>query len=158
MTEVDKSHRLLFKFQLQDKVAKTPIEAHQVFVRFYNEKTAQEVIFIAEKDSSNTYKLDLNLEVRSKDFGGISGAYQVNLYVGDAMIMNSINWKLGSVILQLDSSSGAEKSDAFGPKKEIHHIFREPDARPHAMISTLFTGLVMAPAAALFVMVSSLDS
>lgn len=57
--EVDNHQRLTLKFQLRDKTSGSLIAAHQTFVRMVQHKSQQEVIFVAEPDSANTYKLDL---------------------------------------------------------------------------------------------------
>ena len=33
----------------------------------------------------------------------------------------------------------------FQPRPEIHHIFREPEKRPHALLSSIFSGIVLSP-------------
>ena len=47
------------KFSLKDKTSGNTITAHQTFVKLTNAKTKQEIIFVAEADSSNNYKFDL---------------------------------------------------------------------------------------------------
>jgi oligosaccharyltransferase complex subunit delta (ribophorin II) len=40
-----------------------PLIVHQAFLRLWNEKTKQEIIFNAEKDAAKTYKFDMVLSV-----------------------------------------------------------------------------------------------
>ena len=47
------------KFSLKDKNSNTPLLAHQTFVQFVNRGNDQEVVFVAEPDSSNVYRFDL---------------------------------------------------------------------------------------------------
>lgn len=157
---MDNSQRIGLKFQVKDSLNSeaAAITVHQAFVRFYNAATKQEIIFIAEQDSTGSlYKVDLNLAVRSKDFNYRSGDYQVNLILGDALVANSVNWKIATVNINFSGgvSASTPSTVEFAAKPEISHIFREQEKRPHPLVSNLFTGLVMVPFLALFVMVSS---
>lgn len=157
---MDNSQRIQLKFQVKDSLNSegAAITVHQAFVRFYNAQTKQEIVFIAEQDSTGAnYKVDLNLAVRSKDFNYRSGDYQVNLIVGDALVANSVNWKLATVAINFSggvAASATPPSVEFAAKPEISHIFREQEKRPHPLVSNFFTALVMVPFLALFVMVS----
>lgn len=155
--EVDYLQRLQLKFQLKDVLNQNNVEVHQAFMRFYNEKTKQEIIFISELDSTGAYKVDLNLQTRSKDFNHLSGVYQVNLIIGDALVMNSLDWNLGKVFITFAAQPAAAAEapvSEFAIKPEIKHLFREQDKRPHPMVSNFFTLLVIVPFLALFIMVS----
>lgn len=158
--EADNSQRFQLKFQLKDRLNSNNVQVHQAFVRFYNAKTRQEIIFIAEQDSTGAYKVDLNLQVRSKDFGHLSGAYEVSLIVGDALVMNSINWNLATVNIQFGSQAGPSPAaqSEYATKPEIRHIFREQEVRPNVVVSNFFTVLTLIPFLALFVMVSVLHN
>lgn len=155
--EVDNSQRIQLRFQLKDRATGEPLTVHQAFVRFAATSTRQEIVFIAEQDSTGaSYKVDLALGVRSKDFNYLSGQYAVSLIVGDALVANSVNWKLATVaitfnngVAQKEASSAASE---YVAKPEIKHIFREQEKRPHPLVSNFFTGLVMLPFFALFVM------
>jgi len=154
--EADYSQRIQLKFQLKDRLnAADNVQVHQAFVRFYNEQTKQEIIFIAEQDSTGLYKVDLNLQVRAKDFNNLSGVYQLSLVLGDALVMNSINWNLATLNIQFANSQGTSASPStiseYSPKPEIKHIFREQEIRPHPLLSNFFTFLVIVPFVALFV-------
>ena len=156
---MDYSQRFQLKFQLKDVLNQNNVEVHQAFLRFFNEKTKQEIIFISETDSTGNYKVDLNLQTRSKDFGHLSGVYQLNLIIGDALVMNSFDWNIGSIKIQFSSGLSSEQplsSLEYSLKPEINHIFREQDKRPHPMVSNFFTLLVILPFFALFVMVNTL--
>lgn len=47
------------KFQLIDKMAHEVMTAHQTFIRLSNQKTGDEIIFVAEADNMNVYRFDL---------------------------------------------------------------------------------------------------
>lgn len=57
--EADFHQKLLMKFSLKDKSSGDTFTAHQTFVKLTNTGTKQEIIFVAEMDSSNNYKFDL---------------------------------------------------------------------------------------------------
>lgn len=57
--EADFHQKLLMKFTLKDKSSGETFTAHQTFVKLTNTDTKQEIIFVAEADSTNNYKFDL---------------------------------------------------------------------------------------------------
>jgi oligosaccharyltransferase complex subunit delta (ribophorin II) len=59
-----------------------------------------EIIYVAEPDSSNNYKFDLDVSAKAKEFGSKSGKYSVSLIVGDAVVSNPINWNLADISLK----------------------------------------------------------
>lgn len=69
----------------------------QTFVRLHNQKTGQEVVFVAEPDSKNLYKFELDTAERKSEFDSISGMYSLYLIVGDATLENPILWNVVSV-------------------------------------------------------------
>lgn len=69
----------------------------QTFVRLHNQKTGQEVVFVAEPDSKNLYKFELDTAERKSEFDSISGTYSLHLIVGDATLENPILWNVVSV-------------------------------------------------------------
>lgn len=60
--DADSQQKLVIRFLLKDVGTKKAIRVHQAFVRLSsatNEKSGQEIIFVAEPDSSNVYKFDM---------------------------------------------------------------------------------------------------
>lgn len=161
LIDVDYLQRIQLKFQIKDFQNDKPVRVHQSFVRFYHMDTKQEITFVSELDSTGFHKVDLNLPARSKDFNELSGKYQLDLYIGDPLIIEATSWKIGMINLQFGSSSSSTNGLAttmhrkeYSPKPEIKHIFREQDKRPHAMVSNFFTILALSPLLGLFVAVS----
>lgn len=69
----------------------------QTFVKLHNQKTGQEVVFVAEPDSKKLYKFELDTAERKSEFNSISGTYSLHLIVGDATLENPILWNVVSV-------------------------------------------------------------
>lgn len=57
--EADYHQKLLMKFTLRDKSSGKIVVVHQAFIRLTNVETGQEIIFVAEPDSSKSYKFDM---------------------------------------------------------------------------------------------------
>lgn len=57
--EADSQQKVVVRFQLVAAGSTKPLGVHQAFLRLWNDKTKQEIIFNAEKDSSKTYKFDM---------------------------------------------------------------------------------------------------
>lgn len=85
------------KLQILFKIDICTFCLSQTFVRLHNQKTGQEVVFVAEPDSKNLYKFELDTAERKSEFDSISGTYSLYLIVGDATLENPILWNVVSV-------------------------------------------------------------
>ncbi|XP_023714512.1 dolichyl-diphosphooligosaccharide--protein glycosyltransferase subunit 2 [Cryptotermes secundus] len=154
--EADSLQKLIMKFALKDKSTGKVMTVHQAFVKLHNLVTNQEIIFVAEPDSAKIYKFDIDVGSKASEFGYLSGLYSMELIVGDAVLSNSFSWIVADVVLKFSDSvpvpSSSKDQYLYAPKPEIKHLFREPERRPPALVSNLFTGLVLVPFLMLFVL------
>lgn len=149
----DAQQKIVLKAQLVDEASGKPLSVHQAFVLLRNKDTKQEIIFVAEADSSKAYKFEMDVGTRSSDFGYKSGVYSVELIVGDALISNSFKWLLADVSIKFTGEVPKEGGNLVRqPLPEIIHQFRVPEKRPARIVSDLFTGLCLAPLALLFLL------
>lgn len=142
--EADYHQKIIVKFQLKDKADGTKMSAHQTFLKLTNQKTNQEIIFVADAASN---KFDLDIGSSAGQFGHLSGKYSMELIIGDAVIENPFSWAVGDVNLNFpEGQTPKDKGlDRYAKKPEIEHLFREPEKRPAAVVSTVFTFLVLSP-------------
>lgn len=59
---------------------------------------------------------------------------------------------VGKVKLILTESEDEDQNSNFAPMKTIDHVFPEPESRPPATVSMLFTGLTLAPLGVLVIL------
>lgn len=161
--QADAQQKLVVRAQLVDETSGKPMQVHQAFVRLENKHSGEEIIYVAELDAQRAYKFDLDVGARAADFGHRSGAYALELIVGDASLSNSFRWLVADVQLRFGQQAGGEASagseatvDARALRPEIEHLFRVPEARPARVVSDLFTALCVAPLLVLFVLWSRL--
>lgn len=146
--EADQQSKFTLKFNLKDKAKKTSIEAHQVFLKFTETKSGREIIYLAETGLTKTYTVDVDFSTNAKNFRYQSGTYSVDLIVSDSLFENPTILKLSELKLQFsDAPLANEKSLVYGKKKEIQHIFRQPEKTPSKVISSAFALLSFAPLA-----------
>lgn len=144
----DSHQNFAMSFQLVDINTGVELTPHQTFVRLHNQKTGQEVVFVAEPDSKNVYKFELDTAERKSEFDSMSGTYTLYLIVGDATLDNPILWTVADVVLKfLDEEAPAaiQPKTLYVPKPEIQHLFREPEKKPPTVVSNTFTALVLSP-------------
>ena len=81
------------------------------------------------------------------DFGAKSGLYSVSVIIGDAVIINPLSWVAADIEITLPAGEleSSTETGPFSPKPEIRHVFRQPDSRPPAMVSNVFSILCLAP-------------
>ncbi|KAG8446174.1 hypothetical protein GDO86_013866 [Hymenochirus boettgeri] len=151
----DSHQNFALSFQLTDVNTGASLTPHQTFVRLHNQKTGQEVVFVAEPDTKNTYRFELDPSERKSEFDSASGLYTLYLMVGDATLENPILWNLADVLIKFpeeDTPTTIQSKNLFTPKQDIQHLFREPEKRPPIVVSNTFTALVLAPLLLLFIL------
>uniref|UniRef100_A0A8C7R0F0 Dolichyl-diphosphooligosaccharide--protein glycosyltransferase subunit 2 n=1 Tax=Oncorhynchus mykiss TaxID=8022 RepID=A0A8C7R0F0_ONCMY len=144
----DSHQNFAMTFQLVDVNTGVELTPHQTFVRLHNHKTGQEVVFVAEPDSKNLYKFELDIAERKSEFDSMSGTYTLHLIVGDATLENPILWNVADIVLKfLDEEAPAaiQSKTLYMPKPDIQHLFREPEKKPPTVVSNAFTALVLSP-------------
>ena len=104
--------------------------------------------------SGKKFEIVLDFLGLVEKFFYLSGKYDIQLTVGDAVMENSLLRDIGYV--ELDLPEAPEKAprpppqavdpySRYGPKAEINHIFRVPDKRPPKELSLTFLGLTFLP-------------
>ncbi|XP_005295381.1 dolichyl-diphosphooligosaccharide--protein glycosyltransferase subunit 2 isoform X1 [Malaclemys terrapin pileata] len=151
----DSHQNFALSFQLVDVNSGAELIPHQTFVRLHNPKTGQEVVFVAEPDSKNVYKFELDTAERKTEFDSASGTYTLYLIIGDATLENPILWNVADVVIKFpeeEAPSAVQSKKLFIPKPEIQHLFREPEKRPPTVVSNTFTALILSPLFLLFIL------
>jgi oligosaccharyltransferase complex subunit delta (ribophorin II) len=151
---LDHQQKLNLFFDLTDANTNQVVTVHQAFVRFSDDSGA-EIVFVAEQDVAKNYKFEMDVGARASDFSGKSGAYSVDLVIGDASLVNSFVRNLGQINLKFSIESKKEQANSAPlrkPRSEIHHLFREPEKRPPRFVSDVFAGLCLAPILILFIL------
>lgn len=153
--KADHMQRIIVRFAIKDHQNKKHVQVHQAFIRFTNIKTGAQCVFVAESDSQNNYKLDMDLGVKSSWFKHVSGVYSMDLIIGDFLLKNPIVWHFSDIKLkffEVELSVSEPFADFYSPKKLISHTFREPEPRPPHVVSLLFTVLSLSPILVLFIL------
>ncbi|KAM3923953.1 dolichyl-diphosphooligosaccharide--protein glycosyltransferase subunit 2 isoform 2-T2 [Leptodactylus fuscus] len=151
----DSHQNFALSFQLTDVNTGASLTPHQTFVRLHNQKTGQEVVFVAEPDTKGTYRFELDPSERKSEFDSASGTYTLYLIVGDATLENPLLWDVADVVIKFpeeDTPTPIQSKNLFTPKPDIQHLFREPEKRPPNVVSNTFTALVLAPLLLLFIL------
>ncbi|CAM9901470.1 unnamed protein product, partial [Scytosiphon promiscuus] len=138
-----------------------------VFVRFTHVDTATDTYFVAAPveggagdDTGSEFAVSVSLGEESQTFVQRSGAYEVTALVGGPLVMPPVSEQLGRIDLAFPAAKGRkwpiyerpllhETDVSLGPLPEKHHTFREPEVRPHAGVSLVFTVLALSPLAGL---------
>jgi len=127
------------------------LQPQQVFLQLVKEKN-QEAIFVLHPAGKDSYTAKLNLgsaEFQENVFG--PGDYQVNIIVGDSLLVSSFVWPIGQFSIDVPSTQQKRSADPFLVAPNIDHIFQKPDDRPSTSVALIFSGLVLAPLAVLFI-------
>ncbi|GAB4844267.1 proteasome regulatory particle base subunit [Ancistrocladus abbreviatus] len=147
-THLQKMH---LSFQLTSNSGKV-FKPHQALLKLRHETKVEHVFVVGNSGKKFEIILDF-LGLVDKLFY-LSGRYDLQLTVGDAVMENSFFRSLGYI--DLDLPVAPEKATRappqpldfhlrYGPKAEITHIFRAPEKQPPKELSLGFLGLTLLP-------------
>ncbi|KAG7019263.1 Dolichyl-diphosphooligosaccharide--protein glycosyltransferase subunit 2 [Cucurbita argyrosperma subsp. argyrosperma] len=125
---------------------------HQAFLKLRHESGVEHTFVV--KGSGKKFEIILDFLGLVEKFFYLSGRYDIQLTVGDAIMENSFLRAIGHI--DLDLPEAPEKAPRpppqpvdpytrYGPKAEITHIFRAPEKRPAKELSLIFLGLTFLP-------------
>ncbi|KAK4801033.1 hypothetical protein SAY86_021520 [Trapa natans] len=142
--------KLRLSFQLSTPQGNV-FKPHQAILKLKHEKA--EHIFVVG-NSGKQFQVILDFLGLVEKFFYLSGRYDIQLTVGDAVMENSFYQVIGHV--ELDLPEAPEKAprpplqrrdpfSRYGAKAEISHIFRAPEKRPSENLSLAFLVLTLLP-------------
>ncbi|KAK9945052.1 hypothetical protein M0R45_010584 [Rubus argutus] len=143
--------KLRLSFQLTTPLGHT-FKPHQVFLKLTHETKVEHIFVVG--NSGKKFEIILDFLGLVDKFYYLSGSYDLQLTVGDAVMENSFLRAIGRV--DLDLPEAPEKATRppplavnpylkYGPKAEISHIFRVPEKLPPNHLSLAFLGLLLLP-------------
>ncbi|GAU43425.1 hypothetical protein TSUD_334880 [Trifolium subterraneum] len=143
--------KLRFSFQLTTPHGRA-FKPRQVLLKLRHE-TKYEHIFVV-RNTGKKFEIILDFLGLVDKFYYLSGRYDFELTVGDAVMENSFLRPLGH--LELDLPESPEKAarlpplpvdpySRYEPKAEIAHLFRAPEKRPSQNVSLAFLILTLLP-------------
>ncbi|KAJ6405773.1 hypothetical protein OIU84_013687 [Salix udensis] len=143
--------KLRLSFQLSTSLGHA-FKPHQAILRLTHESKVEHSFVVGS--SGKHFEINLDFLGLVEKFFYLSGKYNVQLTVGDAVMENSFLKAIGH--LDLDLPEPPEKAAQpppqlldqklrYGPKAEITHIFRVPEKLPPKELSHAFLGLTLLP-------------
>ncbi|WRX11226.1 Dolichyl-diphosphooligosaccharide--protein glycosyltransferase subunit Swp1 - like 1 [Theobroma cacao] len=143
--------KLRISFQLTTPRGR-PFKPHQALLKLRHESKIEHIFVVG--NSGKQFEIVLNFLGLVEKFFYLSGRYDIELAVGDAVMENSLLRAIGHI--ELDLPEPPEKAprpppqpvdpySRYGPKAEITHIFRAPEKHPPKELSLAFLGLTILP-------------
>jgi oligosaccharyltransferase complex subunit delta (ribophorin II) len=113
------------------------------------DENADAVTFVGKYDAkAKSYKWSVNFDKTAQLF--VKGQYKLELVLGDPFAENAIVLHAANVNVEVGSAKPKSASTST-LLPEIQHVFAVPEKRPPTTLSTLFTGLTLAPLAFLLI-------
>ncbi|EFO84828.1 hypothetical protein GCK72_001284 [Caenorhabditis remanei] len=150
--KAEASQRLYVSFNIAKKADNAKVKPQQVFLRFVAQN-GEDAVVVVNPDANGNYLYDTVLRTAAKSFHNLSGQFKISLIVGDVTIKNPINWHFADIDAALPVAyepTPKSQQVRYEPLNEITHQFREPEKRPSAVISDLFTVVCLSPLVILF--------
>ncbi|XP_021279531.1 dolichyl-diphosphooligosaccharide--protein glycosyltransferase subunit 2 isoform X1 [Herrania umbratica] len=143
--------KLRISFQLTTPRGRA-FRPHQALLKLRHESKIEHIFLVG--NSGKQFEIVLNFLGLVEKFFYLSGRYDIELTVGDAVMENSLLRAIGHI--ELDLPEPPEKAprpppqpvdpySRYGPKAEITHIFRAPEKHPPKELSLAFLGLTILP-------------
>ncbi|XP_027940183.1 dolichyl-diphosphooligosaccharide--protein glycosyltransferase subunit 2 [Vigna unguiculata] len=153
VVELSANHlqKLHFSFQLTTPHGHA-FKPHQAFFKLKHETNHEHIFVIG--NTGKKFEIVLDFLGLVEKFYYLSGRYDIELTVGDAVMENSFLRPLGHVDLELPEAPEkasrlpplpVDPYSRYGPKAEIAHIFRAPEKRPPQNLSLTFLSLTLLP-------------
>ncbi|KAF3436136.1 hypothetical protein FNV43_RR23228 [Rhamnella rubrinervis] len=142
--------KLRLSFQLTTPLGQV-FKPHQAFLKLRHETKVEHIFVVG---NSGKFEIVLDFLGLVEKLFYLSGSYDIQLTVGDAVMENSFLEAIGHI--ELDLPEAPEKAphpplqpvdpySKYGPKAEITHIFRSPEKLPPKELSLVFLGLTLVP-------------
>ncbi|CAB4395206.1 Ribophorin II [Rhizophagus irregularis] len=139
--ELSHGDNLKIIFSLRDKETKKGIQPHQSMIILSSKQTENQIPIIVTVRDNGKARAELNmLDIPENLF---LGNYSLNLIIGTFSHNNPINYQIGTVNIDVPYLSPVLIK--YGPKPEIHHIFRPDQKLPPTIISYSFVIIVLLP-------------
>ncbi|KAJ1417459.1 Dolichyl-diphosphooligosaccharide--protein glycosyltransferase subunit Swp1 [Sesbania bispinosa] len=143
--------KLRLSFQLESPHGHV-FKPHQAFLKLRHETKIEHIFLVG--NTGKKFEIILDFLGLVEKLYYLSGRYDIELTVGDAVMENSFLRLLGHV--ELDLPEAPEKAarppvppvdpySRYGPKAEITHLFRAPEKRPPQQLSLAFLGVTLLP-------------
>lgn len=143
------TQKLTVSFELAT-LSGASFKAQQVILKLRHVASGAEEVYLVKPSAENLgYEHTVDFSKLGEKLKHQSGAYSVDLIVGDDVMENSFLWNVASLDLDLPEGPEETKPDAavskFARRAEIVHIFRQPEKRPPAYLSMTFLVLTLIP-------------
>ncbi|ORX93601.1 hypothetical protein K493DRAFT_262233 [Basidiobolus meristosporus CBS 931.73] len=144
------NERLRVSFNLKQKTSEgeKPFRAHQAFAVFTQVGTQEQLIRKLDSTKSGKYKLLLDTKEKKTTAQKFAGEYHLDIVLGAFSIPDAINYRVGTIQFETEAAQEPQTTQpqlGFGPRPEIHHIFRKPEDLPPTWLSSLFALIVLSP-------------
>ncbi|CAH9076662.1 unnamed protein product [Cuscuta europaea] len=149
--------KLRLTFQLTTPLGHA-FKPHQTFLKLGHESGVDHIFVVG--NSGTHFEIILDFLGLVEKLFYLSGRYDVQLTVGDAVMENSFLQSLGFVELDLPEPpenafrpplQPIDTSSRYGPKAEIAHIFRIPEKQPPRELSLAFSATILLPLFGFFI-------
>jgi len=142
-----------YKVSMDYKFPNLGITPEQIYVLLTDPAGVEKSVSATGKSKGSrfTNTIDSKKEPYSKLENGV---YDISIILGDAVLKNSISWKVAAVNITKPKLVRGRKGDyepvndetvRFYNQDPIEHTFAEPERRPPSIISLFFAGLTCLP-------------
>ncbi|CAI2165442.1 7827_t:CDS:2 [Funneliformis geosporum] len=141
LIELSQGDNLKMIFTIQDKATKRGIQPHQSLLVLSSNQTGSQIPILVTVRETGKARAELNLKTIPGNL--FSGNYSLNLIIGTFSHDDPINYHIGTVKIDIPTTYSAPVK--YGPKPEIHHIFKPDQKLPPKFLSYSFVVIVLTP-------------
>ncbi|CAG8498870.1 6399_t:CDS:2, partial [Cetraspora pellucida] len=132
-------------FVINDKQTQKGVQPHQAFLTLTSEKSGNQIPIIVRVRESGKAKVELDMKSAPNELLSSPGNYSLDLIIGTFSHKDPLKYHIGTLDVDVPVMPSGPSPVVYGPKPEIHHIFRPDEKLPPIWLSYSFVVIVVMP-------------
>ncbi|KAF0455822.1 Ribophorin II [Gigaspora margarita] len=132
-------------FVVNDKQTQKGVQPHQAFLTLTSEKNGNQIPIIIRVRENGKSKVELDMKSAPDELLSSPGNYSLDLIIGTFSYNDPLKYHVGTLEIDVPIQSSGPSPVVYGPKPEIHHIFRPDEKLPPIWLSYSFMAIVLIP-------------
>ncbi|CAG8549223.1 3073_t:CDS:2 [Paraglomus occultum] len=136
-----------FKLSLniQEKDSDKAFHPHQALLTLTDEKTREQYLLVIKVREKGKARVELDMKAAPDDLTSHSGNYSMEIILGTPSHSNPFRYRIGTLNIEGTIKSPRKAPIVYGPRPEIHHVFRDGERSPSLWISYTFSIIALTP-------------
>ncbi|CAG8784286.1 16052_t:CDS:2, partial [Dentiscutata erythropus] len=132
-------------FVVTDKQTQKGVQPHQAFLTLTSEENGNQIPIIVRVRENGKAKVELDMKSAPNELLSSPGNHSLDLIIGAFSHNDPLKYHVGTLEVDVPIQSSGPSPVVYGPKPEIHHIFRPDEKLPPIWLSYSFMAIILIP-------------